>query len=83
MIQTPSSKSSTLNEILQTIPQLSQDEILELIAYLAQQAQQPAAQHETYYWGDLAGIAPDLLKGQDAQEWINNSRREWDRDRPK
>lgn len=77
MLQTPStkSKSSPLDEILQTIPRLSHSEVLDLIAYLAQQAKQMDSPQETYYWRDLAGIAPDLLKGQDAQEWVNEGRR--------
>jgi hypothetical protein len=80
--QSSQSKSSPLNDILQTVPRLSHDEILELIAYLAQQARQKEGQQETYYWCDIAGIAPDLMKGQDAQEWISQVRQEWKRDQP-
>jgi hypothetical protein len=51
MIETSSSKSklSPLNEILQTVPRLSHSELLELIAYLAQQARQTDVTQETYY----------------------------------
>jgi hypothetical protein len=28
-------------------------------------------------WRDLAGIAPNLLNGEDAQEWVNRERDEW------
>lgn len=80
MLQTSKSKSSPLDEILQTVPRLSHTEVLDLIAYLAQQAKHMDAPQETYYWRDLAGIAPDLLKGQDAQSWVNEMRQEWDRD---
>jgi hypothetical protein len=73
---------SPLNEILQAVPRLSRAELLELIAYLAQLARQTDVTQETYYWRDIAGIAPDLMKGQDAQEWVNKVRQEWDRDRP-
>jgi len=72
-------KSSPLNGILQTVPQLSHAELLELIAHLAQQAQQTAVLQTTYYWCDIAGIAPDMLAGEDAQEWVNQTRQEWDR----
>jgi hypothetical protein len=84
LTQAPLSKSklSPLNEILQTVPHLSHDEMLELIAYLAQQARQTERSQEIYYWRDIAGIAPDLMKGQDAQEWISQVRQEWDRDQP-
>ena len=85
MLQTPltKSKSSPLNEILQSIPRLTHAEILELIAYLAQQAKQTDTSQETYYWGDIGGIAPDLLEGQDAQEWVSQVRQDWDRDQSK
>ena len=32
-----------------------------------------------YSWLEIAGIAPGLLGGADAQEWISQSRRENDR----
>ncbi|MCZ7670343.1 MAG: hypothetical protein M5U34_25895 [Chloroflexi bacterium] len=84
MLQTPSSspKSEPLAIILQTVPRLSHAELLELIAYLAQQAQQTAVRQTTYSWHDIAGIAPNLLAGQDAQEWVNQTRQEWDRVHP-
>jgi hypothetical protein len=75
-------KTSSLNEILQAASRLSHAETLELIAYLAQQAQQTAVTQTPYYWSDIAGIAPDLLGGQDAQEWVTKIRREWDRGQP-
>jgi hypothetical protein len=56
--------------------------MLELIAYLAQHARQKEGTQETYYWRDIAGIAPDLMKGQDAQEWISQVRQEWKREQP-
>lgn len=67
-------KSAPLSEILQMVTQLSQSEKLELIVYLAQDAKQTAVSATTYYWRDIAGIAPNLLEGQDAQEWVNQSR---------
>jgi hypothetical protein len=82
MLPVAQTKSSPLDKILQAVPQLSQSEKLELIAYLAQQAQQTAVPAPTYYWRDIAGIAPNLLAGQDAQEWVNQTRQEWDREQP-
>lgn len=32
-------------------------------------------------WMSLAGIAPDLLNGEDAQEWVSRTRREADEQR--
>jgi hypothetical protein len=82
MLKTPSSqsKSSPLNDILQTVPRLTHTELLELIAYLTQQAQQTGDSEKPYYWREIAGIAPGLLGGQDAQEWVNQVRQEWNRD---
>jgi pyoverdine/dityrosine biosynthesis protein Dit1 len=69
-------KSSPLDKILQAVPQLSQSEKLELIVYLAQDAKQTAVPATTHYWRDIAGIAPNLLEGHDAQEWVNQARQE-------
>jgi len=33
---------------------------------------------ERHDWMSLAGIAPDLLGGEDAQEWVSRTRREAD-----
>jgi hypothetical protein len=82
MLQVP--KQSRLDIIKNEIPALSQAEMLELIAYLAQYAQKTTVLKETapeYKWQDIAGIAPDLLEGTDAQEWVSKIRsEEWDRD---
>lgn len=32
-------------------------------------------------WMAVRGIAPDLLEGEDAQEWVSRTRREGDRER--
>lgn len=32
-------------------------------------------------WNDVRGIAPDLLGGEDAQEWVTRTRRESDETR--
>ncbi len=81
----PHNHSPSLNQIIKIVPQLSQKELLELIAYLAQQAQETAVAEPTprYQWRDIAGAAPGLLAGQDAQEWVNQVRTdEWDRHVP-
>lgn len=82
MLQVP--KEPRLQTIMDEASSLSQTEMLELIAYLAQRAQHTAVLKEPspeYSWQDIAGIAPDLLEGMDAQEWVNKIRKEgWDRD---
>ena len=37
----------------------------------------------TYDWMSVRGIAPDLLGGEDAQEWVSRTRREADEHRDK
>ena len=75
--------SPAFRQIKQVVPQLSQTELLELITYLAQQAQETAVSEPkpVYKWRDIAGAAPNLLEGQDAQTWVNQVRaEEWGRD---
>lgn len=81
MIANP--QSPQLLAVMREVDRLSQTERLQLIAYLAHQAHQvesPSAL-TTMTWQQLAGIAPNLLEGQDAQEWVNDLRStEWERD---
>ena len=84
MLQTvkPESYSPAFRQIRQAAPQLSQIELLELITYLAQQARETVVSEPkpTYKWRDIAGVAPNLLEGQDAQIWVNQVRaEEWER----
>ena len=46
---------------------------------------QPAEgeQPERYDWMSVRGIAPTLLGGEDAQEWVSRTRREADENREK
>lgn len=84
-------QDSPLQRIRDQATQLSHAEVWQLIAYLVEQAQQTVSQIEdmprskkTYYWRDIAGIAPNLLEGQDAQEWVNEVRqKEWEREIPR
>lgn len=38
---------------------------------------------ERHDWMSVRGIAPDLLEGEDAQEWVSRTRREADEHREK
>jgi hypothetical protein len=75
--------SPRLQNILQEVSALSQAELLHLIAYLADRAQQQIL-HEstpTYQWTDIEGILEGSLTGMDAQEWVNQIRQQdWERD---
>lgn len=69
--------SQRLQPIIRAASTLSQRELLELIAYLAQQAQSPAVSH---HWAEIKQVAPRLLQGEDAQEWVNKTRQANHRD---
>ncbi len=79
--------SPHLQRIRHEIKYLTHTEMLALIAELAQAAQSQDMPETlavpAYYWRDLQGIAPDLLAGKDAQEWVNQLRdEEWAREIP-
>jgi hypothetical protein len=74
--------SAKIDEIMKQVETLSTTEQLELIALVAQKARgsyegsEPPA--ERTKWSEIMGIAPDLLDGEDAQEWVTRTRRESD-----
>ena len=76
-------QSPHMQTILQEVTELSQAELLHLIAYLAERAQQQVL-HEsapTYAWTDIEGILEDSLTGMDAQDWVDQIRaQDWERD---
>lgn len=72
--------SPLLQEVLKQVEQLTPEDQRELIRQvssgLASQAAAPPQAKRS--WRELRGIAPNLLNGQDAQEWVNELRSEWD-----
>ena len=72
--------SPLLKQVLQEIEQLTIEEQVEVISHTTEQLKrrtltQPNPKQS---WHELRGIAPNLLNGQDAQEWVNQLRSEWD-----
>jgi hypothetical protein len=65
--------TSVLQDLMRQVDQLSTDEQLQLLVYIAERARQGAQRPK---WSDLCGIAPDIMDGQDAQEWVSRTRRE-------
>ena len=68
----------------QLIKDLSVTERLHLVERIAHDLslrQDDSPTPERCDWRTLAGIAPDLLEGVDAQEWVSTGRRDADRDR--
>lgn len=72
--------SPLLEQVLQEIEQLTIEEQLEVISHATEQVKRRRlTQHNPKRsWQELRGIAPNLLNGQDAQEWVNQLRREQD-----
>ena len=72
--------SPHLEAVLQSITQLSSREKLEVISYITEQLKQPAEPEVQVRrsWRELRGVAPNILGGQDAQDWVNQQRDEWE-----
>jgi hypothetical protein len=71
--------SPLLQQVLQEIDQLNPVEQMEVMGYLVERAKQyvaPAKSQRSV--GEFAGIAPNLLDGMDAQDWVSQLRGEWD-----
>jgi len=68
--------SKELSEIKRLAARLSPDEQLELISYLVQRLRNCEIQRKPRRnIMEFAGIAPNLLGGMDAQEYVNRIRR--------
>ena len=71
--------SPLLQTILKQVEQLSYQERLELIQQVAEQMKScPAEPKRKHKISEFRGIAPNLLEGRDAQDWVNELRSEWD-----
>jgi len=84
---TVKTQESPLQSILEQVSRLSHRDLLKLMVYLAEQAQQTAPKAEAasrYQWTDIEGILDKPLTGMDAQDWVNQIRtQEWRRDIPR
>jgi hypothetical protein len=75
---------STAEDVYELVTQLAPKErlrLVEIIAHgllLAPAHARPAPAHAACDWAQLAGAAPGLLGGADAQESVSQSRRESD-----
>ena len=73
---------TTLESILQQARQLSPEERLQLISRLAESDGDTHGETKTRrHWREIAGIAPNLMQGADAQVWVSQNRREADEER--
>jgi hypothetical protein len=74
-----------VDRVLSEIEQLSLAEQMQVLEHLVKQMKQSvesvAVAHKPkkkFKVSDFRGIAPNLLEGMDAQEWVNQLRKEWD-----
>ena len=69
-------KSKELTEIIRKVNILSAEEQLSLISYLTNRLKMCEIKKKSGRdWTDLEGIAPNLLEGMDAQEYVTRMRR--------
>jgi hypothetical protein len=69
-----------LQQVLAEIDRLSSTEQIQVIEHITVNLKEvvPTTQPlKSKSWRDLAGIAPNLLSGEDAQAWVNRERNEW------
>jgi hypothetical protein len=65
--------TQVLQDLMRQVDALSPDELLHLQSYIAERARLGIDRPK---WSDICGIAPDLMDGKDAQEWVTRTRRE-------
>ena len=63
---------------IKPLPAAERLRLIEMTAHdlVVQPTEEPSS--ERHDWLSVRGIAPDLLEGEDAQEWISHTRREAD-----
>lgn len=76
-------ESVSIKSVINEIEQLSLIEKMQILEYLIKEIKQsveaiPVTPKPKYKVTDFHGIAPNLLAGKDAQEWVNQMRDEWE-----
>ena len=72
--------SPQLQQVLTEIDRLSSTEQIQVIEHIIVNLKEvviTTQPSKSKSWRDLAGIAPNLLSGQDAQAWVNRERNDW------
>lgn len=75
--------SLSIESVISEIEQLSLIEKMGILEYLVKEIKQSVeavavTPKPKYKVTDFHGIAPNLLAGKDAQEWVNQMRDEWE-----
>jgi hypothetical protein len=71
--------SPQLQQVLTEIDRLSSTEQIQVIEHITVNLKEVVTTQprKSKSWRDLAGVAPSLLSGEDAQSWVNRERNEW------
>jgi hypothetical protein len=69
--------SPLLAQVLREIEQLNREEHLEVISHATEQLKRQTVKQKKHKLSEFRGIAPNLLEGRDAQDWVNEVRGEW------
>jgi hypothetical protein len=72
--------SPLLKQVLDDVNRLTWGEKWQLVGHMMTQLQSQTVVMERprKSWLEMAGLAPNLLKGLDAQDFVNGLRDEWD-----
>ncbi len=65
---------SQLHYLQQQLDNLTVAELTELLTYLNEKMNRASHPKTPRKWSDMRGIAPNLLEGEDAQEWVSRLR---------
>ncbi|MCT7961191.1 hypothetical protein NG799_05025 [Laspinema sp. D1] len=68
--------SPLLAQVLREIEQLNPEEQLEVISHATEQLKRQTVKPKKHKLSEFRGIAPNLLEGRDAQDWVNEVRGE-------
>jgi hypothetical protein len=68
--------SPLLEQVLREIDQLGLEEQRLVMMHLAGRVQEPVVKQKRKL-SEFYGVAPNLLEDEDAQEWVNTLRGEW------
>ncbi|MGB6301923.1 MAG: hypothetical protein WBF90_37920 [Rivularia sp. (in: cyanobacteria)] len=68
--------SPLLEKVLTEIEKLTPEEQLMVMGHLVERMKKNITKPHKAKWSDLKGMAPYPLAGEDAQEWVSQTRRE-------
>ena len=70
--------SPLLEQVLQEIEQLTLEEQFAVLNHTTEQLKRRTIKNKKHKLSEFRGIAPNLLGGRDAQDWVNEIRGEWE-----